>query len=455
MGTIILGAGISGLSTAFHMGHENCVIYEADDHYGGLTSSETRGGFTWDKGPHVNYGNDEYVRNLFAESVNQDMLEFEPIIRNYFHGSFIDHPAQSNLYQVPEPLRTQCLESFRQTRAEENGHTPANYQEWIHRAFGPVFAEKFPAVYTRKYWTTDPANLGIDWLAFVSSRFPRHAKAQTRIFYPSAEDVLGGYNGPLSRNTFYAKTFRYPAHGGFVSFLRKMADGACIRYKKRLTKINFTRRRLGFADGTQDEYSNLICTMPLPVLIECAEDAPADVKEAASLLRATNILLVEVTADHPTLRDDHYLYIYDADKLSTRVTVAERFSPNNAPTNQTGLSAEVYGSAYKPLPSDLNAVASKVQTELVEMGLLRDLDHVTSVRVRKIPFAQIIFDHNRQACLDTVSAFLDKHGVLRLGRYAEWDYLMTHDCVMGSLQIAEEALRRIGRSASVGMEARV
>jgi len=29
--------------------------------------------------------------------------------------SWIDHPAQTCLYQVPEPLRTQCLESFLET----------------------------------------------------------------------------------------------------------------------------------------------------------------------------------------------------------------------------------------------------------------------------------------------------------------------------------------------------
>ena len=37
---------------------------------------------------------------------------------NYFKGHWIDHPAQSNLYQIPEPLRTQCLNSFLESRVE-------------------------------------------------------------------------------------------------------------------------------------------------------------------------------------------------------------------------------------------------------------------------------------------------------------------------------------------------
>jgi len=228
--TTILGAGPSGLGTSYHIGHNDCVVYEASDHCGGHTYSEVREGFTWDDGPHVNFGKNEYVRKLFADSVEQEVLEFAPIIRNYFRGHFIDHPAQSNLYQVPEPIRTECLHSFLATRSNGQVAPPSNYQEWLTQAFGPVFAETFPAAYTRKYWTTEPKNLGTDWLEFPAAKFPRRlrAKRETRVFYPSVEDVKGGYNGPLGRNTHYVDKFRYPARGGFVAFLRKLAEGANI-----------------------------------------------------------------------------------------------------------------------------------------------------------------------------------------------------------------------------------
>jgi protoporphyrinogen oxidase len=184
-----------------------------------------------------------------------------------------------------------------------------------------------------------------------------------------------------------------------------------------------------------------VSTIPLPTLIACSEDAPRDVKEAAALLRCTEMLLIEVTANHPTKRDDQYLYVYDEDKLSTRVCTTERFSANNAPQFMTGLSAEVYGSPYRPLPTDRAEVARKVQGELVEMGLIESLESITSVHVRHAPNAQIIFDQNRQPSLDKVNGFLDENRIHRLGRYAEWDYLMTHDCVMASQQIAENVLR--------------
>ena len=63
----ILGAGISGLSASFHIGHERSQVYEAKPHYGGHIFSFVRDGFTWDDGPHVLFTDSEYVKQVFAE----------------------------------------------------------------------------------------------------------------------------------------------------------------------------------------------------------------------------------------------------------------------------------------------------------------------------------------------------------------------------------------------------
>ncbi len=349
---------------------------------------------------------------------------------NYYHGHWIDHPAQSNLYQVPEPLRTECFKSFLESRSQEL-NKPANYQEWLYQAFGRVFAETFPAAYTRKYWTTEPENLGTDWIG-------------ARIYYPSVDDVKGGYQGPLGKSTYWVKRFRYPTRGGFLSFARKLADGARIEYGKSLTKINFAKRTMLFADGFQTNYQTLISTLPLPVLIRCSEDAPDDVRKAAEQLRVTQLYLVDVAARHPAKVKHHWVYVYDEDKLSTRVTMMENLSPRNVPPSCTGMSVEVCGSAYKPLPADRHAVAEKVKAELIEMGLLESPQAVISIHVRYVPWGQVIFDHNRKTALQTINAFLDGAGVIRVGRYADWKYAMTHDCL---LKAKHEAEKRLSRAA--------
>jgi protoporphyrinogen oxidase len=412
----ILGAGISGLCTSFHAGHDRCRIFEAKSYYGGHIFSFERDGFTWDDGPHVLFTDNEYVRSLFADGVDGAFEEKAPEVINYYKGHWIDHPGQSNLYQIPEPLRTQCLESFLEARSVELTK-PTTYEEWLNQAFGKVFARTFPAAYTRKYWATEPVDLGVDWIG-------------ERIYYPSVEDVKQGFNGPLGKSTYWVKQFRYPTRGGFISFVRKIASGAKIEFSKELKKINFGKRRMVFADGTNEEYQTLVSTLPLPVLIRASEDAPDKVREAVEQLKTTRFYMFDITANHPSKLKEQWVYIYDEDKATTRISITEKFSDQNAPTGSTGMSVEVCGSDRKPLRTDKEALALQVKDELVAMGLLESLDAVTSTHIRYVPFGQVIYDHNRKGALQIVNEFLDRVGIVRVGRYSEWKYAMTHDCVL-------------------------
>ena len=125
--------------------------------------------------------------------------------------------------RYPSRCASQCLNSFLESRVGDAADQapPANYEEWIHRAFGRVFADTFPAVYTRKYWTREPADLGTDWIG-------------KRVYYPKVEDVVTGAKGPLGRSTYWVNLWRYPSTGGFFTYTHKLADGARIEYGKKL-----------------------------------------------------------------------------------------------------------------------------------------------------------------------------------------------------------------------------
>jgi protoporphyrinogen oxidase len=421
----ILGAGLAGLSTSYHLGHPaDAVILESKDHYGGHVYSDQRDGFTWDDGPHISITMNQYVKDLFSESVNGEYEQLRIRAVNYFQGSWIDHPAQTCLYQVPEPLRTQCLESFLETVRTEHA-PPKNYQDWLHQAMGPVFADTFAAKYTRKYWTTDPKNLDVDWIG-------------QRILRPEVDDVIAGSKGPLPPEMYYidARSPRYPSKGGFLSFCNKMADGADIRYNTKVDQIDFGSRTLRLEGGSELSYQQLVSTLPLPYLISRSVDAPDDVREAASLLRSTQFYRVDVAVNHPRLRDEIWYYVYDEDKACVRISVAERFAPSNAPSDKTGLQVEVYGSVWKPLPTDPEKVKQQVVSELLEMGLISGPEFVESAHIKLVPTGQIVYDLKRREVLRVVNNYLDRMGVFRVGRYSEWKYLMSDACVLGGRRTA-------------------
>jgi protoporphyrinogen oxidase len=147
------------------------------------------------------------------------------------------------------------------------------------------------------------------------------------------------------------------------------------------------------------------------------------------------------------------MYVYDLDKLSTRINCSEKLSPNNVPKNQTAIQVEVYYSKHRPLPSNINEIQEKVIDELLEMGLLRNRESIIDIHTKNIEWANVIFDHQRRKNLDVVFEYLESvgyqrhdqellpmtgwdtfkgsNGIIQLaGRYAEWKYYWTDDCVL-------------------------
>jgi protoporphyrinogen oxidase len=451
MGKIaILGAGLAGISTSYHLGHERCVLFEKNHYAGGHIHTECLDGFTWDEGPHLSFTKYDYVKELFAKNVDGEYLEYPVETGNYFQGHYIPHPAQSNLFAVPEPLRSACLEDFLAVRREHDDFKPGNYQEWLRFAFGKTFADTFPSAYTRKYWTTSPERLGTDWVG-------------ERVYFPSVEDVTQGAKGPLPEQTHYIKAIRYPKRGGYMAYANKMLDGAQIRHHFELTHISFEERQLFFANGVRASFDTLVNTLPLPVLIQ-RSDAPGEVQEAANALSCSSALIVNVAANHPTARPENWIYVYDEDKYTTRINCTELLSPHNAPEGKTGVQVEVYFSKYRPLCESFEHVAGKVCEELVEMGLVRSLDAIESVHTKWVPWANVIFDHERREALRTILDWLEPFGLAReddelepttdwhnkldgvgpgeqklflAGRYAQWKYYWTDDCVLQGLLIAK------------------
>jgi hypothetical protein len=151
------------------------------------------------------------------------------------------------------------------------------------------------------------------------------------------------------------------------------------------------------------------------------------------------------------------MYVYDVDKFSTRINCTELLSPNNAPLNKTGIQVEVYFSKYKPKLEKDNDIAEKVIDELIEMGILMGRDFIIELDTKWVQWANVIFDHNRRPALETILHYLEQFGLLRdeqdlepmtdwntfsyksgglqlMGRFAEWKYYWTDDCVMRSIK---------------------
>jgi protoporphyrinogen oxidase len=353
------------------------------------------------------------------------------------------------MYAIPEPLRSRSIEDVEKIRmALPDDYQPSHYQEWIDYAFGETFADNFPKVYTQKYWTTDPANLTTDWIG-------------KRVYFPEISDMVESAKGPLQKETHYISSVRYPQQGGFYSYIKSVEAAININYNQKLKYISFERKELTFDDGETTGYEKLINTLPIPMLI-LNSDAPDHIKNSARKLKCSQVLIVNVIVNHPPVIDNHWIYVYDGDFYSTRINFTDLLAPNNGVAGKCGIQVEVYFSDYHPLNGSIENIAKVVVfKELIEMKLIKSEDDIESYHHKWIDWANVIFDKERLAAQNEVLNWLETKGLVReeddlepmtdwdtkeqkqlgdlimAGRFAQWKYYWTDDCVMRGKYIAD------------------
>jgi len=446
---LILGAGFSGLSTSYHIGHDRCLVLEKTKNLFGHCKSTNKNGAVWDEGPHVSFTENDYVRKLFSDSVKGEYAEYKVNVGNYYKRTWIDHPAQVNLYQVPEPLRSECLESF--LLAFDQGEIETDdYGEWLKAAFGHVFSSNFPAAYTRKYWTCEPEELETSWIG-------------RRVHRPGKEDVVKGAVAPLSHKKHYIKKVRYPKVGGYEAFGRGLSVNADVKLNHEVVNIDLQEKIVSCSNGETFKYEKIISTIPMPLFVSLCKQSTKEVIAEAKKLKCTSGYLVNVHVPHKSIRDENWLYVYDEDLLSTRITFVNKLDGVSKSTCM--MQVEVYESDYKMLNKTNEEIESLVVQELYKMGLINEKLFNKSGKIEShvtyFKWGNVIFDHNRKNALNIVLNWLTNYGLIRekddlepacdwsesnegvagevflAGRYSQWKYFWSDDCVLRGRQLGD------------------
>jgi protoporphyrinogen oxidase len=340
--------------------------------------------------------------------------------------------VQCNLYGLPADLVVKILVAFVEETQRAPG-TIANYEDWLVAAYGRPLAETFPMQYTKKYHTTDAANLTTDWMG-------------PRMYRPTLEEVFFGAVSPTTPNIHYVTHFRYPTHGGFAAYLERFSKNGDIVLEHRLVGLDPKAKELTFANGTRARYDAVVSSVPLPELVPMIAGAPADVREAAQKLACSTAVIVNVGVNRAELSQAHISYFYDSDVFFTRLNFPHMLSPNNVPAGAGAVQAEVYFSKkYKPLDRSPDDCIEPVIRDLYRVGVLREGDEILHRNAELIDYANIIFDLDRKQALGVVHGYLDDIGVQHCGRYGDWGYLWTDDSFKSGELAADRALSGLSR----------
>jgi UDP-galactopyranose mutase len=482
---VVIGAGPTGLSAAYHLG-EDALLLEANDRIGGWCRSLTQNGFTFDWAGHIMFSNDPYVHEMYRLLLGDNVHWQNREAWIYSKNVYTRYPFQGSLYGLPPEVIKECIMGAIEARfgspksdVHRNGKPacapmagndpkdavsdccadgvaestlprpslngkhisngkpgePQNFEEFIYKIWGAGIAKHFAIPYNRKIWAVPLDEMETSWLG-------------GRVPMPDLGEMIEGALSPTPKPMGPNARFGYPLRGGFQAlmngFLPFVRDQLMLN--TRVKTVSPSRRLIGLEDGTQLPYEQLISTMPLPALIRAiGDEAPADVRAAARALRYTSVRCVNLGVGRERLTEKHWIY-YPEDTVFHRIFVQGNASPHCNPPGGFGLTCEITYGPLKPLPCDGDDLIQRCIDDCIKVGFFREDDAILAANQVDLPHAYVVYDHARLRNVTLIREWLAGHDIHLAGRYSEWEYYNSDHAFLAGRKAAEAAQSRMNKS---------
>ncbi len=422
--TLIIGAGISGLSTAAFLKDDDCLVLEADAEIGGYCKTVKRDGFVWDYSGHFfHFKHPEIEAWLRARMPGQEIRTVRKRSFVQYAGKWIDFPFQKNIHQLPQAEFIECLYDLFFARAPALGllgekAAPApeeNFQQMLYARFGRGIAERFLIPYNEKLYATELSRLDKD--------------AMGR-FFPHADLVDIVRNMRAGEDTSYNATFTYPA-GGAIEYVKAIAsevEPSRLSLGERVLAVDL-QRKVVRTDKRELKFERLVSSAPFNRLV-----AAAGLPHDPDVFTWNQVLVFNLGFDRKGPRDVHWLYFPDRACAFYRVG----FYDNIFDTDRLSLYVEVGFSRGAKI--DVPATRARVLEDLRKQGVLQDHALVAEHSVVMDP----AYVHITRQSIDAhrrLSAQLRERQVHSIGRYGGWTYCSIEDNIVEARALAAELSR--------------
>ena len=405
VGTLIVGAGITGLATAAALaesGDQAHLIVEADSAIGGYCKTVKKEGFVWDYSGHFfHFKHPEIESWLRARMVGQDVRTVEKKSFIDWKGEYIDFPFQKNIHQLPRADFIDCLHDLVLAPPES---ADGSFKAMLYTRFGQSIAEKFLIPYNEKLYATDLATLDKD----AMGRFFPHANLQ---------DIVR--NMKVANNATYNASFTYP-RGGAIEYVNALASAvapAAIALNERVLDIDL-ERKVTRTSKREIAFERLASSAPFNQLL-----AVAHVPHEPSVFSWNKVLVLNLGFDKKGRKDVHWVYFPDRAVSFYRIG----FYDNIFESDRLSLYVEI-GFA-KDAHVDVAVMRERVLTDLKRLGVISDHRLVAEHSVVMDP-AYVHITQRSLAEHRRITGELGARGVHSIGRYGGWTYCSIEDNIV-------------------------
>ena len=409
---IVLGGGLSGicLCAEIQAKGEDCLLIEKEAKLGGLTRTRMPNGFVFDcHGGHIFNTKSERVKSWVFSFLPESKWKHSVRLAKIWYGNkLISYPFEFALGQLDAGEATECIMGM----FERSGKEPKVFGEWLKWNFGVPIAEKYLLPYNRKIWKRDLSKISTHW---VSGKMP----------IPEVKDVIyAALSGDDSEKKMVHSSYYYPKRGGIEGFT------GCIISKLKNVMLNSPlmniekQRGMWIVNGSV-RAKKLVSTIPVPELTECINRVPDKVRSSISRLEWNSI--TTVLCEQKKGENISWLYLPGDDLPSHRIVYQGCFARFNCPKGKFSACYEITG---KQSPE-------KMLRPFRKPNLPRELKALEMIDYEHTEYAYPVYHLDFPKDIKVIQSWLEKTGILSIGRFAEWKYYNMDDCIGQALTVSD------------------
>src|SRR3989344_3901375 len=389
--TIILGAGVTGLSIAkslLNKGENDLIILEKNDFVGGLCSYTEKDWFTIDFGPHKLFSLILGLIDEVKEINGEDNLVVKKVNSLFFLGKKFQFPIKpvelaKNISPRTISAGVQIPLSLAKSLVVYNllGKKDDSFKDYVMKGFGKKAYQILFEGYAWKVWA-DPDTLSKDI-------------ARIRIPVPNVSDLIKKTFNKKSQPSVNASEFYYPKYGlkQFTAKMAKIIEQNKGKIILSQSPVSIMKRADNFiikTDKKEFSCNNLISTIPLNSLIGLYDSSTAEIKEASAKLRYNNLSLIYLFFDQPKIIADNWIFFPEQEYSFNRLSEQKSFSPYTAPKDKTVLCAEITNPKHNSLSDQ--QMLSRVVADLVKAKIIDDDKKIFDRQVLRFKNVYPIYD---------------------------------------------------------------
>jgi len=431
MKTIILGAGLSGISTAYFLqeekGFDDITLLEMESTPGGLCRSVKKDGYTYDIGPHILFSKDKEMLELMLDVLDDGKNDLTRSNQILYKGNRVQYPFENDLSKLPKDDLHYCINAFNNNPYED--YEVNNMIQFFLKTFGEGITNSYLRPYNEKIWKYDPAFMNTSMV----DRIPK----------PTQEEIRRSASGETIQGYLHQLYFSFPTKGGIEAvpqgFIRRLDPKKCkIETNAEVTSVAKKGDKYEvIAGGKHYEADLVISTIPVQALTKSYEDATKELKNKVDRLRYNSIIISFVKLPYDLCGENFAFMIPDKDVIFHRISKMDFLGKeyHHSENEATYMIEVTYRKNDQVDTLSEENFKDHIRNGLKKIGFAKDVKDVEFIDITKYEYAYVIYDLEHNANMKYIRDFYNREGILLNGRFGNFEYWNMDKILRESLEL--------------------